>query len=77
MKYIIVIEDNADGSVDVQHLPNPTIAELANGIPNTQAGELAVFLQHATEVWQVTQHMDLAQAHQFVQSLVKQPAKHH
>jgi hypothetical protein len=75
MHVIISLDDQPDGGVSVKTLAHPVVrGEQARATPAT---ELADFLMKAVEVWQHTQNMDLPQAHQFVQSLVKEPAKHH
>lgn len=75
MHVIISIDDADGGEVSVKSLCHPA---LVGDLPAvTPATELADFLMKAVEVWQHTKDMDLAQSHQFVQSLVRQPAKHH
>lgn len=76
MHVMISLDDQPDGGVSVKTLCHPMIVgEQARR--STPATELADFLMKAVEVWQHTKDMDLPQAHQFVQSLVKEPAKHH
>lgn len=75
MHVIISIDDTGNGEVSVKSLCHPVI--VGEQPTATPATALADFLMKAIDVWQHTQHMDLPQAHQFVQSLVVEPAKHH
>jgi len=75
MHVIISIEDQKNGGVHVKTLAHPV--GVGAVLQATEATQLADFLMKAVEVWQHTKDLDLPQAHQFVQSLVNDPAKHH
>lgn len=75
MHVIISLDDQADGSVSIKTLTHPAL--IGDAPTQTPATRLGDFLTKAIEVWQHTHDMDLPQAHQFVQSLVNDPAKRH
>lgn len=75
MHILISLEDLADGCIEVKTIAHQLKAGQLHSA--TPASQCADFLQKAIEVWQVTHDMDMPQAQQFIQSLVKQPAKHH
>jgi hypothetical protein len=75
MHVLISIDDQKHGNPSVKSLSHPVV--VGDNAPKTPAVELGEFLMMAAKIWLETQHMDVSQSHQFVQSLVKPAAKHH